>query len=113
MFRIAGKKFFCKLKKSLYGLKKSPRWWYKRFDRFMLDQKYTRSQFDHCVYFKKLIDGSFIYFLLYIDGMLLACKSKVEINRLKLQMNREFKMKDLEEAKKILGMKIASDRMNC
>eukprot|EP00253_Pinus_taeda_P008927 PITA_08927 len=45
-------KFVCKLKKSLYGLKESPQQWYKKFDSFMLSQKYVRSEYDHCVYFK-------------------------------------------------------------
>ena len=61
------------------------------------------------MYFKKFADGSFIYLLLYVDHMLVACKRKVEIGNLKLQLNREFEMKDLGEAKKILGMKIAKD----
>ena len=46
----------CKLKKSLYGLKQSPRKWYKKFDYFMVSQVYTRSEYDHCLYFKKLND---------------------------------------------------------
>ena len=77
----------------------------------MMDQKYTRSQFDHCVYFRKLRDGSFVYLLLYVDDMLIACKSKVEIDRLKAQLSKEFDMKDLGEAKKILGMEIQRDRI--
>ncbi|MBE2321316.1 hypothetical protein DVA67_035700, partial [Solirubrobacter sp. CPCC 204708] len=102
-FKAAGKEnWACRLRKSLYGLKQSPRQWYKRFDRFMLEQQYTRSQFDHCVYFRKLSDGSFVYLLLYVDDMLIASKSKVEIDKLKAQLNREFDMKDLGEAKKIL-----------
>ena len=110
--RVAGnKKLVCSLKKSLYGLKQLPRQWYKRFDSFMLAQDYTRSQFDHCVYFRKLADQSYIYLLLYVDDMLIACKSKVEINRLKIQLNREFEMKDLGKARKILGMEIICDRM--
>jgi hypothetical protein len=35
-------KFVCRLKKSLYGLRQSPRQWYKKFDSFMVSQNYTR-----------------------------------------------------------------------
>ncbi|KAM1959838.1 hypothetical protein ACFX15_005064 [Malus domestica] len=108
---VKGKEnLFCKLKKSLYGLKQSPRQWYLRFDKFMSGQNYSRSQYDHCVYFKKLQDGSFIYLLIYVDDMLIASKNVEEIEKLKKQMKNEFEMKDLGEAKKILGMEITRDR---
>ena len=100
-FKVPSKEHFaCQLKKSLYGFKQSPRQWYKRFDLFMVEHGYTQSQFDHCVYFRKLHDGSFIYFLLYVDDMLIASRSKVEIDKLKAQLNKIFEMKDLGEAKK-------------
>eukprot|EP00253_Pinus_taeda_P026081 PITA_26081 len=105
-------KFFCRLKKSLYGLKQSPRQWYKKFDSFMLSQKYVRSEYDHCVYFKQLNNGIFIILVLYVDDMLLASKSIEEINRLKAQMARTFDMKDLGAARQILGMEIFRDRSN-
>eukprot|EP00253_Pinus_taeda_P020671 PITA_20671 len=76
-------KFVCRLKKSLYGLKQSLRQWYKKFDSFMLSQKYVRSEYDHCVYFKQLNNGMFIILVLYVDDMLLASKIIEEINRLK------------------------------
>ncbi|GMI78960.1 cysteine-rich RLK (RECEPTOR-like protein kinase) 8 [Hibiscus trionum] len=76
----------------------------------MRRQKYTRSKYDHCVYLRKLQDGSFIYLLLYVDDMLIASKSQQEIDKLKAQLNQEFEMKDLGEAKKILGMEISRDR---
>ena len=72
----------------------------------MIEYGYTQSQFNHFVYFRKLLDGSFIYLLLYVDDMLIASKSKVEINKLKAQLRNKFEIKDLEEAKKIIGIDI-------
>ncbi|KAG8490763.1 hypothetical protein CXB51_013984 [Gossypium anomalum] len=68
--------YVCLLKKSLYGLKQSPRQWYKRFDSFMTSHDFKRSSFDSCVYFKKNSDGSFVYLLLYVDDILIAAKDK-------------------------------------
>ena len=44
--------------------------------------------------------------------MLIASKSKVEIDRLKIQLGQEFETKDLGAAKKILGMEIRRERSN-
>ena len=49
----------------------------------MIDQKYTRSKFDSCVYFLRLHDGYFIYLLLYVDDMLITSKNVEEIEKLK------------------------------
>ena len=94
-FQNCNKKFVCRLKKSLYGLRQSPRQWYKKFDSFMGSQKYTKSEYDHYVYFKKFNNGIFIILVLCVDDMILARKSIIEINRLKAQMARTFDMKDL------------------
>ena len=103
-------KLVCKLKKSLYGLKQSLRQWYKRFDSFMLRIGFTRCEYDCCVYTKRLDDGSFIYLLLYVDDMLIAARSMTEVNRLKKLLKKEFDMKDLGAARKMLGMEIRRDR---
>lgn len=109
-FVVPGKEnFACKLKKSLYGLKQSPRQWYKRFDSFMISQGFRRSDYDSCVYLKTT-NSSPIYLLLYVDDMLIAAKDKADIAKLKAQLNSEFEMKDLGAAKKILGMEISKDR---
>uniref|UniRef100_A0A2N9IUP8 CCHC-type domain-containing protein n=1 Tax=Fagus sylvatica TaxID=28930 RepID=A0A2N9IUP8_FAGSY len=100
----------CRLKKSLYGLKQSPRQWYKRFDSYMIQIGYTRCEYDCCVYVRILEDGSYIFLLLYVDDMLIAAKSMCEVNRLKSLLHKEFEMKDLGAAKKILGMEIYRDR---
>lgn len=92
----------CKLNKSLYGLKQSPRQWYKRFDTFMLSQGFKRSDYDSCVYYKSANNLS-IYLLLYVDDMLIAAKDKTEIEKLKGQLSNKFEMKDLGASKKFLA----------
>jgi hypothetical protein len=79
-------KILCKLNKSLYGLRQSPRQWYMKFDSFMMSQNYTRSEYDHCAYFKKLNNGIFIVLVLCVDDIILSNKIIIEINRLKVQM---------------------------
>ena len=102
----------CKLRKSLYGLKQSPKQWYKRFDSYMIRIGYKRCEYDCCVYVKSLDDdsSSFIFLLLYVDDMLITAKSMVEVNKLKSLSSKEFDMKDLGAAKKILGMEIHRDK---
>jgi len=48
--------------------------------------------------------------LLYVDDMLIDSKSKSAIHMLKKQLPSEFKMKDLGEAKNVLGIEIERDR---
>jgi hypothetical protein len=43
-YAVKGKELVCKLKKSLYGLKQSPRMWYQKFDTYMLGLGFTRSK---------------------------------------------------------------------
>ena len=46
-FQVPGKEYYvCKLKRSLYGLKQSPRQWYKRFDSYMENLGYQRCEYD-------------------------------------------------------------------
>jgi hypothetical protein len=76
----------------------------------MIKIGYRRCEYDCCVYVRSLDDGSFIFLLLYVDDMLIAAKSIVEVNKLKVLLSREFDMKDFGAAKKILGMEIHRDR---
>ena len=99
----------CLLKKSLYDLKQTPRQWYKCFDSLMVENKFSKSQYDSCVYYQQLKNWNYIYFFFFIDDMFLICKDVEEINRLKLLLNSK-EMKDLRSAKEILRMEIKRDR---
>ena len=77
----------------------------------MISHDFKRSSFDSCVYFKRCNDVSFMYLLLYVDDMLITTKSKEKIRTIKAKLNNESEMKDVEAAKKILGMKIMRNRV--
>ena len=110
-FIVLGREdYVCLLKKSLYGLKQSPRQCYKRFDSFMTTHDFKRSNYDSFVYLKMSDDGLFVYLLLYVDDMLIVANDKEEIRKVKVQLNKEFEMKDLGTTKKILGMEIMRNR---
>ena len=111
-FAVKGKKeLVFKLKKSLYGLKQSPRMWYQKFDTFIWGLGLPRSKADHCVY-SKLIGDHVIYLVFFVDDMLLVGNDKEIIQDLKTQLSSKFNMKDLGAANYILGMEIKRDQEN-
>jgi phosphoribosyl-AMP cyclohydrolase len=111
-FVVKGKKeLVCKLKKSLYGLKQSPRMWYQKFDTYILGLGFVRSRVDHCVYSKK-VGNHFIYVVLYVDDMLLVGNNMDVIKEVKSQLSSKFDMKDLGAANFIMGMEIKRDHAN-
>ena len=55
------KELVCKLKISLYGLKKSPRMCYQKFDTYILSLGFVRRKVDHYIYIpKKKVDISYM-----------------------------------------------------
>jgi hypothetical protein len=78
----------------------------------MKEQGYSRCHYDHCVYFKRLENESYIILLLYVDDMLVAESNMQDINVLKNKLTNSFAMKDLAVAKKILGIRIIRDKKN-
>ena len=78
----------------------------------MIENNFQRCLFDCCVYHKDVKDGSKIYLLLYVDDMLIACKHMDQIDALKKQLKGSFEIKDLGEAKKILGVELIRNRKN-
>ena len=104
-YEVKGKgNLVCRLKKSMYGLKKAPRQWYLKFDKFMIEQCYSKCHSDQCVYLKRLNNERYIILLLYVDAMLIARSNMKDIIVLKRKLDKSFVMKDLGVPKKTLGM---------
>ena len=73
----------CKLKKSLYGLKQSPRAWFEKFTQSVKKQGYLQRQIDHTLFFKFSSDGKIAILIVYVDDIILTGDDVVEMNRLK------------------------------
>jgi len=67
---------------------------------------FKHSKYDTCVYFKFIIDGFFIILLLYIKDIHIAGNIKSEVQKVKIEMDNVFEMKDLGTARKILRIEI-------
>ena len=110
-FEEKGKEILvCRLRKSMYGLKQAPRQWYRKFESFMVDHGFGKTQADHCIFVKKYDGGDFLILLLYVDDMLIVGQDPKKIGSLKKALSRSFSMKDMGPTKQILGMHIVRDR---
>ncbi|GKC10464.1 putative RNA-directed DNA polymerase [Tanacetum coccineum] len=100
-----GEKEVCLLKKSLYGLKQSPRAWFGRFALAMKHYGFKQSNSDHTSFLKQR--GNLITCLIiYVDDMIITGNDKEEIIKLKKNLFSEFEMKDLGRLKYFLGIEV-------
>ncbi|KAA0060550.1 Integrase, catalytic core [Cucumis melo var. makuwa] len=85
----------CKLQKSLYGLKQSPRAWFDRFTTFVKSQGYSQGHSDHTLFTKNFETWKITILIVYVDDIVLSEDDQAEISQLKQRMGNEFEIKDL------------------
>ena len=105
--QLSGGKQVCRLLKSLYGLKQSPRAWFDRFTKAVKEQGYLQGQLDHTLFIKRTSDGKITILIVYVDDMIVTGDNEVEIARLKGILSQEFEIKDLGPLRYFLGMEVA------
>ncbi|KAH9696165.1 retrovirus-related pol polyprotein from transposon RE1 [Citrus sinensis] len=99
----------CKLKKSLYGLKQSPRAWFGRFSATMKAAGYKQSNSDHTLFIKHK-GGKVTVLIVYVDDMVLTGDDLSEMKALQEHLAAEFEMKDLGQLKYFLGIEVARSK---
>jgi Reverse transcriptase (RNA-dependent DNA polymerase) len=103
----------CHLKKSLYGLKQSPRNWYLLISAFITGELgFRATASDPCLFWKISRTGQQILLFLFVDDMQVAFRKEdeQEWEAAHMQLKRRFNITNLGESKFMLGMRITRDR---
>ena len=103
------KRMVYKLKKSIYGHKKSSRQWYYKFHQVIISYGFEMNMVDHCIY-HKFSGSKHIYLVLYVDDILLATNDIGMLHETKRFLSKKFETKDLGDASLVLGIQIHRDR---
>lgn len=104
-----GEPLVCRMRKSLYGLKQSPRNWNAVIDAWMISYGFDVSEADPCLYVKRY-DSEVLIVLVWVDDLIIAGNSIYLIEKFKSAISNRFKMKDLGCLHRILGMEIKRNR---
>ena len=97
----------CRLRRSLYGLKQSPRAWFGRFSSVVQEFGMIRSTADHSVFYHHNSSGQCIYLVVYVDDIVITGSDQDGIQKLKQHLFTHFQTKDLGKLKYFLGIEIA------
>ncbi|MBW0484285.1 hypothetical protein O181_024000 [Austropuccinia psidii MF-1] len=90
-----------RLKKSIYGLKQSPRCWYQELASFFKSIHFAPSAADACLFVSRSKDWPcFVH--VHVDDMTIVSP---DVSRFKKLISQRYEMEDLGELKHILGIK--------
>ena len=105
-FYTTDDKKVCRLRKSLYGLKQSPRCWFGKLTSALRDYGFVQSLSDYSLFsFDK--GGIQINILIYVDDMIIASNNSGALDIFKNYLASCFKMKDLGAVKYFLGIEVS------
>ena len=87
-------------------MKQASREWNHRLTSFLIQLGFKQSKSDYS-FFSIQASNKLIFILIYVDDLLFAGDDNEEIKDIKMQVDKEFSIKDLGNAKYFLGMDLA------
>ncbi|CAH9148698.1 unnamed protein product [Cuscuta epithymum] len=99
----------CRLRKSLYGLKQSPRAWFGKFSQSIERFGMIKGQSDHSVFYRKTKAGITLL-VVYVDDIVITGSDTAGILALKNFLHSQFQTKDLGSLKYFLGIEVTRSK---
>ena len=103
-------KLVCKLKRSIYGLKQSPRCWNSILDSHLKGMGFVQTSSDPCLYVNT--EGEFFVIAVYVDDIVLAGRDEKRLSQVKEAIGSKFEVKDMGALHYFLGVRIIQDQTN-
>ena len=100
---------FCRLLRSLYGLKQSGRLWNQNVITFFTSIDFRQLNSDPSILIQQSSTGEISIVSVYIDDFLLASNTIKNLDELKAALSNAYDVKDLGEVKTIIGWQITRD----
>ncbi|XP_068322539.1 uncharacterized mitochondrial protein AtMg00810-like [Pyrus communis] len=97
----------CRLHKSIYGLKQSPRAWYAKLSSVLTTVGFKRSNADSSLFVRTGTAGKLVV-LVYVDDLIITGDNIDEITKLKHSLQQRFAIKDLGILRYFLGIEMAT-----
>lgn len=98
-----------KVKKSIYGLKQSPRCWYKEMHSFIESIKFRSSTADTCLFISRDLNNR-RFFHVHVEDMTIA-GTPTSLSSFRTLISNKFEMEDLGEATDILGISLSQNHL--
>ena len=95
----------CRLKRSLYGLKQSPRCWNQVLDVHLRDFGFYPLTQDPCIY-KASGQSTLLLVAVYVDDLLIAGANSAAVNSTKVHLTKKFRTHDLGLLEHFLGIHV-------
>ena len=97
----------CRLRKSLYGLKQSPRAWFAHFTTAMRNRGYQQCNGEHTLFYRHSLSGGVVILLVYVDDIIITGDDSLAIVELASYLASEFVIKHLGPLRYFLGIEVA------
>ena len=107
-FIVEGQDLVCKLKRSIYGLKQSPRCWNHALHNQLTEMGFVQTASDPCLYVAA--EGEMVIVAVYVDDIAIAARSDAEMADVKKALAARFEVRDMGELHYFLGVKVVQSQ---